>query len=66
MRELEDHELDQVSGGIPLLISAWVALGDTAGWGAAMGAGAAGYGFGTVLSDMANHQGDNLMDFNLF
>jgi hypothetical protein len=31
-----------------------------------MAAGAAGYGFGGVLADMATHQGDNLMDYNLF
>lgn len=66
MQELHAHELDQVSGGIALLAPLAAALADTAGWGALIGAGAAGYGFGGVLNDMATHQGDDLTNYNLF
>lgn len=66
MEELQEHELEQVSGGIALLAPLAIALADTAGWGAVMAAGAAGYGFGGVLADMATHQGDNLANYNLF
>lgn len=51
MQVLSSSDVNEVSGGIPLLTPVAIALLDTAGWQSVFAAAATGYGIGTLISN---------------